>query len=129
MDRQLYFPSFILQFGRPQSVTCQQYLYYTGEAREKKKKKHALRCFHISSVVFVGKNMLKYHRFFLLLLSLFHLQQSAFRWKQILHGMISLCFKSPCALPGSQAQCRTCDRATIPGRVDKPSRCGFLGKG
>lgn len=38
MDRQLYFPSFILQFGRPQSVTCQQYLYYTGEAREKKKK-------------------------------------------------------------------------------------------
>lgn len=98
----------------------------------KKKKKHALRCFHISrrrSVVFVAKNMLKYHRFFLLLLSLFHLQQSAFRWKQTLHGMISLCFKSPCALPGSQAQCRTCDRATIPGRVDKPSRCGFLGKG
>lgn len=30
------FSSFIFQFGRPQSVTCQQHLYYIGEARRKK---------------------------------------------------------------------------------------------
>lgn len=30
------FSSFIFHFGRPQSVTCQQYLYYTGEGRGKK---------------------------------------------------------------------------------------------
>lgn len=30
------FSSFIFQFGRAQSATCQQYLYYIGEARGKK---------------------------------------------------------------------------------------------
>lgn len=74
-------------------------------------KKHALRCFPISrrrSVVFVAKNMLKYHRFFLLLLSFpvpspaICLQMEAdSAWDDL------PVLRSPCALPGSQAQCRT----------------------
>ena len=73
------FSSFIFQYGRLRSVTCQRCLYYFGEGQGKKS---ALGCFHISgccSVVSVAKKMLKYPRFFLPLLSIFHLQQPVFQ--------------------------------------------------
>lgn len=98
MDRQLYFPpsSFSLE---EHSLSPVNSIFIILEKPEGKKP--ALRCFHISrrrSVVFVAKNMLKHHRFFLLLLSLFHPQQTSFRWRQTLAGMISLCLKSQLCL-------------------------------
>lgn len=99
MDRQLYFPpsSFSLE---DHSLSPVNSIFIILE--KPGGKKHASRCFHISrhrSVVFVAKNMLKYPRFFLVLLSFFHLQQAAFRWEQPQAGEISQCLR--CQL-GSQ---------------------------
>lgn len=122
MDQQLYFPPSSLNL-EDHSLPPVNSIFIILE--KPGGKKHALRCFHISrrrSVVFVAKNMLKYHRFFLLLFSFpvpspaICLQMEAdSAWEDL------PVLRSPCALPGSQAQCRTCDRVTVPGNVHKPT--------
>lgn len=103
-DWQLYFPPSSFSLGE-HSLPPVNSIFIILE--KPGGKKHALRCFHISrrrSVVFVAKNMLKYHRVFLLLLSLFHLQPAALRWQQTLAGMVSLCLRAqlcPAWLTGS----------------------------
>lgn len=104
MDRQICFPPSSFSLG-DHNLSPVNSIFIILE--KPGGRKHALRCFHISrrrSVVFVAKNMLEYHRFFFLLLSLFHPQQPAFRWKQALAGMMSLCLRSqlcPAWLTGS----------------------------
>lgn len=69
------FSSFVFQYGRLRSVTCQRRLYYFGEAQGKKL---ALGCFHIGrccSVVSVAKKNVEIAQVFLT--ATFHISSTA----------------------------------------------------
>lgn len=108
------FSSFIFQFGRAQSVTCQQYLYYTGEARGKKT---CLEVFPYQQTSQCGLCSQKYVETSQVFLTAAFPVPSTTNFLQMEadSGWDDLPVPQIPAvpLPGSQAPCRTWDRVTI----------------
>lgn len=118
------FSSFIFQFGRPQSVTCQQHLYYIGEAR---RKKTCLEVFPYQQTSQCGLCSQKYVEISQVFLSAAFLLPSPASCLQMGAASGWGDLPVPQMPAGITAQSRAWDRVPIPGSAHKPSRCGLWG--